>query len=105
MCKSEIFANSLFELISEITEIKTDIIKSNCRVQEIIEAKSLIIYILNKEFNLSVCRISSIVNMTKSNVYYHLNSFEQRRKQNKMLDLYYQTALQKLSNNFTKTFQ
>lgn len=103
MCKTEIFANIL-NIVSEVTEVEMEDIISDCREQEVIEAKSLLIYVLNKHYNLSAYAISCMLGNHKSNVYYHLNNFEDRKRQNALLDIYLQKVL-KLSNKYPKTLQ
>lgn len=68
MCKSEIFAK-IIALVSKGTEIPTELIVSDNRVTEIVNARYILVYILyEKGFYPS--QISSLIHKTKRSVYF-----------------------------------
>lgn len=68
MCKSEIFAK-IIALVSKGTEIPTELIVSDNRVTEIVNARYILVYILyEKGFYPS--QISSLIHKTKRSVNY-----------------------------------
>ena len=94
MKKSEIFAEVL-RVVSEMTEIEVDDILSDCRREDVVEARVLLIYVLSKADFKPAC-IAHYLGCTRGSVYYHLNGFENRLRQNKMLEMYCSKTLQKL---------
>lgn len=74
MCKSEIFAK-IIALVSKGTEIPTELIVSDNRVTEIVNARYILVYILyEKGFYPS--QISSLIHKTKRSVNYMISNFE-----------------------------
>lgn len=73
MCKSEIFAK-IIALVSKGTEIPTELIVSDNRVTEIVNARYILVYILyEKGFYPS--QISSLIHKTKRSVNYMISNF------------------------------
>lgn len=72
MCKSEIFAK-IIALVSKGTEIPTELIVSDNRVTEIVNARYILVYILyEKGFYPS--QISSLIHKTKRSVNYMISN-------------------------------
>lgn len=93
MCKSEIFAK-IIALVSKGTEIPTELIVSDNRVTEIVNAR----YILyEKGFYPS--QISSLIHKTKRSVNYMISNFHIRLKSEKMMRIYWDNIKNLLGNN------
>lgn len=101
MCKSEVFSK-LVSIIAETTEINQSVILSGNREQDVIDARSLLINILNRHYNFSVKTISRELKQTTENIYYHIKHFENRLHQNNMMSIQYKIILQKEQNNSCK---
>ena len=85
MCKSEIFAK-IIALVSKGTEIPTELIVSDNRVTEIVNARYILVYILyEKGFYPS--QISSLIHKTKRSVNYMISNFHIRLKSEKIMFL------------------
>ena len=97
MCKSEIFAK-IIALVSKGTEIPTELIVSDNRVTEIVNARYILVYILyEKGFYPS--QISSLIHKTKRSVNYMISNFHIRLKSEKMMRIYWDNIKNLLGNN------
>lgn len=97
MCKSEIFAK-IIALVSKGTEIPTELIVSDNRVTEIVNARYILVYILyEKGFYPS--QISSLIHNTKRSVNYMISNFHIRLKSEKMMRIYWDNIKNLLGNN------
>ena len=103
MKKSEIFAETL-SIVSEATEIEVDDILSDCRREEVVEARALLVYVLSKADFKPACT-AHYLECTKGCVYYHLRGFDDRLRQSKMLEFYRAKTIQKLLKNNLITAQ
>ena len=98
MCKSKIFTELLI-VVSDVTEIKQDIIISPVRREEVVDARSLFIYILSDYYGFKPNSIADFLGCTPMNVHKHLNSFKNRLKNNQMLEIYYKLIINKVQTN------
>lgn len=97
MCESEIFAK-IIALVSKGTEIPTELIVSDNRVTEIVNARYILVYILyEKGFYPS--QISSLIHKTKRSVNYMISNFHIRLKSEKMMRIYWDNIKNLLGNN------
>lgn len=103
MCKTKIF-EELLNIVSLVTEIDTDEILSKNRDSEIIDARCILIHILYKKYGMTPKIIGQLISCTKTNIYHHINKFENRTYQNKMLSIQYQITLQKMEDNKLLTY-
>lgn len=102
MCYTTFF-NRALSIVSEITEIQKDIILSESREQEIVDARCLLIYALYKTYSISFKLIGRLVNRSAENVSYHIRNFGSRKSQCNMLNIQYEITIKKLQDNNSLT--
>jgi chromosomal replication initiation ATPase DnaA len=95
MCKT-IIINELLDIISDVTEIETGKILSKNRTEEVVNARSMFIYILNQKYNMTAQMIHPHINQTYENTLNHIKNFDNRIQHNNMLRIYYDTVMKKL---------
>lgn len=78
------FFYSVVETTVKHTEVEKEKILSPSKNQEVVDARCIIIYILNKEGYYS-SQIAKFLNLTETGVRYSLSTIESRFKNNKIL--------------------
>ena len=78
------FFYSVVEITEKHTEVEKEKILSPSKNPEVVDARCIIIYILNKEGYYS-SQIAKFLNVTEAGVRYSLSSLESRCKNNKIL--------------------
>jgi len=92
----------LLDLISEITEIDKDIILSSCRKVEVVDARSLLVYILISE-GFYPNNIAQIMGITRAGVCYLHSTFNDRLRSNPLLGRYLKDVKKQLESNLKAT--
>ena len=87
----------ILPIMSEETDICEESIESECRCSDVVDSRNMIMYILNKIYDIPVKNISKIFNFSNTNTYNHINNFENRMNNRKILQLYYNKIVKRLS--------
>ncbi len=95
MCKTLII-KELLDAISDVTEIETEQILSKSRNEEIVNARCMLIYILNKKYHMTAKMISPYINQTYENILNQIKNFDTKIQHNNMLRIYYDIVMKKL---------
>lgn len=97
MRKSKIFAEFL-KIVSEETEVSEQKILSESKEIEVVDARSILIYMLNKK-GLYPSEIALFVNKTKRSINQHLSLFDSRLGRGKMLGILLEKVKKKVGMN------
>lgn len=97
MTKSEIFAKILSAVSSE-TEVSEDVILSNSKASEAVDARILLIKLLS-EAGMYPCVIARLTGRTAAGIRYLLNSYECRKGIDKFLESNAQNIRKILKSN------
>lgn len=98
MCKSEIFAE-IVNLVGKETEVSTESILSSSKVTEVVDARSIVIFLLSG-YGLYLEQIAALLHKTSASIRYLLSTFESRKSANKMIAIYLQNIRKSLENEF-----
>lgn len=96
MCKSEIFAEIL-NAVSLETEVSADSILSSSKVTEVVDARSIVVYLLS-EYGFYPEQIAPLLHKTSACIRYLVSTFEMRKSHNKMMAIYLQNVCKLLEN-------
>lgn len=85
MCKTEIFADIL-AAVSRVTEISTADILSDNRREEVVDARSILVCLLN-EHGFYIGEIAERLGRTKPSIRYLLSNFDGRCRMRRMAEM------------------
>lgn len=97
MCRTEIF-NHILSVVENVTEINKDVILSNDKTTEVVDARYLLVYLLSKE-GFYPSSISLMIHKSKRAVNYILSNFSYRLKTTKILRTQLENIKNILGNN------
>lgn len=86
MCKSEIFAK-IINAVSEETEVTVEEIMSKSKNAEVVDARAIVIMLLS-EYGFYPESISKLLNKTSACVRFLISSFDERKRNNKIIEIY-----------------
>lgn len=90
--------NQIIKAVSDVTEIETDVLLSSQKSEEVVDARCILVY-LCREYGLYVKRISDHSNLTVSGVRYLLSRFQERKVNNKIINIHLQEIQKQLKSN------
>lgn len=97
MNTKDIFSEVLF-VVSNVTDIPRDIILSQSRREDIVDARHLLIYFLHAK-GVYIVQISSITAISMRHIAYILSNFDGRVKTRRLLRMNYDIIKTKLADN------
>lgn len=97
MCKTEIFAD-LLNMVSRVTEVSADDILSDCRMEEIVDARCILVFLLN-EMGFYPGQIAILINKTPAGIRYLLLSCSSRFKGNTIIESNLKVIREQLKSN------
>ena len=97
MCKSEIFAK-IINAVSIETEVSEDLILSNSKAMEVVDARSILAKLL-QESGFYPMQIARFMQKTPASIRFLLTNYENRKNANKIIDIYTQNIRKALEKN------
>lgn len=94
---SNFFIRTL-DAVSQVTEIDRNLILSPCRKVEVVDARSLVVYVLIS-IGFYPNNIAQIMGITRAGVYYLHSTFNDRIKANPLLSKYLIEVKKQLESN------
>lgn len=97
MCKTRLF-KTVLRLVSQETEISEIMILSKSRCTAVVDARSILVNILN-DYGVYPVEIASFIKQTPASIRKIISNFDFRARNNKLIDTITQDIRNRLKNN------
>lgn len=102
MCYKDCF-KMVLSAVSRSTELPKDIILSNSKKEEVVDARHMLVYVLRHHYNMKQETIGDFTHCTSANISYILRHFDNRKEQRRLMGMQYQSVCKELESKSKTT--